>query len=115
MTLEVVSDGSYQVWHTPEASPTQAFIREFAKPALDQVQPGTRSRNKVQMEPGVPPEPGLHARMLVGSIVVHDKMQIEFGRGFSVDLFEEADEFLMPMPRHAITDHSAIKHTESGK
>ena len=53
--------------------------------------------------------------MIVRSIVVHDKMQIEFGRGFRVDLFEEADEFLMPMPRHAITDHSAIKHTQSRK
>jgi|GEM_PF-5457625 len=53
--------------------------------------------------------------MLVGSVVVHDDMQVEFGRRLCVDLFEEADEFLMPMPRRAVSDHLSVEYAEGCK
>jgi hypothetical protein len=40
----------------------------------------------------VSPEPRCHARVLVGRVIVHDDMQIEFGLGLDVDLGEDADE-----------------------
>ena len=67
------------------------------------------------MNPGMPPEPGFHARVLVGPVVVHDEMQTEFGRSFDIDLLEEAEELLMPMTRHAVADHFAVEHAEGRK
>ena len=67
------------------------------------------------MEPGMSLEPRLHARVLVGRVVVHDDMQIEFGRGLDVDLPEESNELLVPMPRHAVANHLAVEHAEGRK
>jgi len=67
------------------------------------------------MNPGMPPEPGFHARVLVGPVVVHDEMQAEFGRSFEIDLLEETEKLLMPMTRHAVADHFAVEHAEGRK
>src|ERR1700680_2512475 len=53
------------------------------------------------MEALVPFEPGADLGVLVRRIVVDDQVQLRSGRGLAVDLIEEADEFLMPMARHA--------------
>jgi len=113
VTLQVLFDGSNQLRYASEASPTEAFVGDLAKPPFDQVQPGTRSWDKVEMEPRVASEPGFHARMLVSPIVVHDQMQIDFGGGLGIYLVEKSNELLMPMARHAVADDFAVEHTES--
>ena len=55
------------------------------------------------------------ARMLVRAVIVHDQMKVETGRSLGVDLFEKADELLMPMARHAVADDLAVEHAEGGK
>src|SRR3989304_3306405 len=67
------------------------------------------------MEPWMSSEPGFYPRMLVGSVIVHDQMQVEFGRRLGIDLLEETDELLMPMARQAVPDHLAIEHAQGGK
>jgi hypothetical protein len=54
--------------------------------------------------------------MFVGSVVVHDDVDSLAGvadRGFQA--VEEAEEFLMAVPRLAATDHRAVEHVESGE
>ena len=51
----------------------------------------------------------------MGPIVVHNKMQIEMGRGLGVNLLEEPDELLMSMPRQAIADDVPIKQVQRRK
>ena len=53
--------------------------------------------------------------MLVGRIVVHDQVQVQFRWSFGVDLPQELQPFLMSMSRVAATDHPAIEHTERRK
>jgi len=53
--------------------------------------------------------------MLVCPVIVHDEMQVELGRGLGIDFLEETDEFLMPMPRHAVANHFAVEHAEGRK
>ncbi len=51
MIVQIVFDSSDQHGHVAEATATDSFVGKLTEPTLDQVKPGTRSRNKVQMEP----------------------------------------------------------------
>ena len=93
----------------------ESFVGDLAKPSFHQVQPGTGSRNEMQMEAGMPLQPGLNARMFVGPVVVHDQMQIHLGRSLGIDRLEEPDKLLMAMPRHAVADDSAVERDQGGK
>ena len=115
MIVQILFDGGDQLRHAAKAAAADTFVGDFAEPPLHHVQPGTRSWDEVQMEPWMSPEPRLHARVLVGRVIVHDDMQIEFGRGLDVDLLEETDELLMPMARHAVANHLAVEHAEGRK
>ncbi len=53
--------------------------------------------------------------MFVSAVIVHDQMQVEPGRGFTVDPVEETDKFLMPVAWHTVTDHLAVEHAERRK
>src|SRR5713226_5217158 len=53
--------------------------------------------------------------MLVRRVIVDDQMQFPPGRGLTVDLVEETDEFLMPMARHALADDGAVERVEGGE
>ncbi len=110
--VQVLCDRSDQFPYVPKAAAADAFVGQLAEPPLDQVQPGTRCRDKVQMKSRMPPEPGFHAGMLVSPIVVHDQVQIELERDFGIEFLEEADEFLVPMPWHAVTDDFPIEQAQ---
>jgi hypothetical protein len=53
--------------------------------------------------------------MLVGSIIINDQVEVEFGRRFGVDLLEKPNELLLPMPWQAVADHLPIEHAERRK
>src|SRR3990170_3469222 len=110
--VQVPLDGGDQLPHVSEAAPTNTLVGEFSEPTFDQVQPRTRRRDEVKTEPGMALEPSFYAGMFVGPIVVHDEMQVEFGRRFGVDLLEETDELLVPMARHAVADHLPVEQTQ---
>jgi hypothetical protein len=69
----------------------------------------------VQLETRMTPNPGFHARMFGGPVIIHDQMQIEPGRRFAVNLREETDELLMPVTRHTVADDCAIEHAQRGE
>ena len=48
---------------------------------LDRIEPGCRGRGEVEVEPGMPFQPGPHLGMLVRRIVVDDQVQFSPGRG----------------------------------
>lgn len=115
MIRQVFLDCSDQGRHAREAASAKALLAEFAKPALDQIQPGAGRRGEVQMKTRMPLEPGFHAGMFMRAIIIHDQMEVEFGRSFAIDFLKESDEFLVPMAGHAVTDHLAVKHAQGGK
>jgi hypothetical protein len=45
----------------------------------------------------------------------NDQVELPLGRGFAVDLVEEADEFLMPVARHALADDPAVEQIEGSE
>ena len=46
--------------------------------------------------------------MLVGGVVVDDRMDQLAGRHLALDGIEEADELLVPVSLHAATDHRPL-------
>ena len=115
MSFNVLLNNTNQRRDIVKATPADLPLRQFAKPPLHHVQPGTGCWREVEMKARMPTEPGLDARMLVGSVIVYDEMKLQGKRGFGVDFLEEPNELLVPTARHAVTDDFSIEHTESGK
>ena len=60
-------------------------------------------------------QPGAHLGMLVGGVVVEDRVHQLSGRHGGLDAVQKADELLVAMPRHALADHCAVQHIERRK
>ena len=104
---EVAVDSGLEIDDALEDAAFEPLPGQLGEEAFDGIEPGGRGRGEVEMEPRVPFEPGPHLRMLVRRIVVDDQMQFLPGRGLTVDLVEETDEFLMPMAgRQPASDRS---------
>lgn len=63
----------------------------------------------------MPPQPGLNPRVFVRAVVVDDEMQHEMGCRLGIDFLQEPDEFLVPMPRHAVADDFPIEQAQRRK
>ena len=51
----------------------------------------------------------------MGRVVVDNEMQGEIGWRLGIDLFQKANELLVPMTRQALSDHVPIQQTERGE
>jgi len=60
------------------------------------------------MKTRMPLDPGFHAWMFMRAIIIHDQMEVEFGRSFVIYSLKESQELLMPMAGHAVSDHLAV-------
>src|SRR5262245_8165278 len=107
---EVAVDSGLEIDDALEDAAFEPLPGQLGEKTLDGIEPGGRGRGEMEVEPGMPFEPGPHLRMLMRRIVVDDQVQLSAGRGFAVDLVEEADEFLMPVARHALADDPALQY-----
>ena len=91
------------------------FVREIAKPTLDHVEPGARSRHKMQMESGMAFKPRFDLGMLVGRVIVHDQMQVQLWRGLVINQFQKLDPLLMAVTIHAGPNDAPFGHLQSSE
>ena len=110
--LQKLLDRGDQLWHIPEDAATNARVGDFAKPTRPPVHPRTRRRDTGQREAWRSSEPGLHARVRVGRVVVHDDVPLEGGGGLGIDRVADAHERLLPMARQARAKHWALAQAE---
>ena len=87
--VDVAVDRRLQVDDRAEAAAADAAPGERREEGLDRVQPGTRGRREVKDPAWVPGEPGEDLGMLVGGIVVEDRMDHLAGRHAALDGVEE--------------------------
>src|ERR1700746_2034844 len=91
-----VGNGSLQLGHTVEAGASDRLLANHAEPALHQIEPRSAGGSEVEMKARMPHQPLAPGRMVMGSIVVADQMQlparIATGQGI-----EEFDELLVAM------------------
>src|SRR6516164_9234608 len=69
----------------------------------------------MEMEALMPRQPGADFGMLVGGVIVNDQMHVLLSPGLAVDRIEKADELLMPVAAHALTDDLAVEDIEGGE
>ena len=93
-----------------ETAAANTFLGEMGEPSFDEIQPGTGSGSEVQVKAGVPLQPRLHPRMLVGTVIIDDNVQIQPWRGLLIDSFQKADEFLRTMAGPTVADYLAVQN-----
>src|ERR1019366_10645401 len=82
-------DRPFEFFHGAEHTTCQSPVRQFGEEALDSVEPGCRCWREMEGPPRVRQQPFAHLRMLVGRIVVDDRMDMLAGRPRGVDRVEE--------------------------
>src|ERR1039457_6830472 len=102
-------DSLLQFGNVVEDTSAYLLASNFGEQALNQIEPGRRCRDEVQLEARMALEPTLDSRRLVRGVVVGDQVEIEIGEGFSVDLLQKLEEFPGAMARHAFTDDLACR------
>jgi len=60
-------------------------------------------------------EPLLHLWVFVRSVVVENQVDRQAGVSRRVNLFQEADELLVPVPRLAVSNHLTRRNVQCGK
>lgn len=63
----------------------------------------------MHVEALVPFKPSLHFRVFVGSVIIHDQMQLKMLGRFAIDLFEKLQPLLMPVLSLDAADQASLK------
>src|SRR6185295_16047764 len=85
------------------------------KPALDQIEPGTAGRRKVQMKTRPFGQPAMNRSGFVRSVIIQDQMDIEGGRHLGLDGVEKLTKLDGSMSTMQSADHFASLGIESRK
>ena len=108
--VEEAVDGGLEVGDGSEDAALEAALGQDGEEALDGVEPGGRGRREVERPARVARQPSPNGGMLVGGVVVDDRVDRLSGRNLALDGVEEADELLMPMALHVAADHGSVEH-----
>lgn len=72
-------------------------------------------RREMTVEARAVGEPRPNLRMFMGSVVVHDDVDVEFCRDVALEVVEEGQELLMAVTWFALSDDGAGGNIERGK
>ena len=88
-----------------------------SEPALHLIQPGATGGGEMSVEsaPLLGPQPTLDGGALVGTVIVHDEMNIHIRRRFLFQFVEEPDELPAAMAGQAAPHHFPVQDVESRK
>src|SRR5262245_40011560 len=104
---QVVPDRLLQRRHAPEGSPADALLGDLREEPFHLVEPRPTGRREMEIVLGMTCEPALDRGGLMRPVIVQDQVDLDprLPRDLSVDLIEELEELLLPMPPVALTDH----------
>src|SRR4029453_19210099 len=108
-------DGGLEVGDGGEHAALEASACELGEEAFDGVEPGRRGWSEVERPARVLGQPFAHLGMLVGGIVVDDRVDLLASGDLRVDGIEEADELLVAMALHVAADNGAVEDVEGGE
>ena len=78
---EVSVDGGLEIDDALEHASLEPLLGQLGEKALDGIEPRSRCRGEVEMEPLMPFEPCADPGMLMRGVVVDDQVHLPLGRG----------------------------------
>ena len=109
VVVEVRADRIDQIADVQEIAAANLLLREVRKPDFNEIQPGCAGRNDVQMKARMPLQPALDRRMLVGRVVIHDRVHLDIRRYVGIEHVEKLAKLLVPMASEARADHGLLE------
>ena len=85
---------------------------QLGEEAFDGVEPGARGGREVERPARVAREPSADFFMFMGGIVVEDSVGDLASGNHSLNRVQEADELLMPVALHVLSDHRAVENVK---
>ena len=79
-----------QFTHVAERAAADGALGDQREPALDLIEPAGVGGSEVKVVAGMAGQPGFDLGMFVGGVVVHDQMDVEFGRDVAVEMLEKS-------------------------
>src|SRR5579864_3838190 len=105
--VNVLADGRFQFFHTPEYTPSDALVGDFGKPAFHQVDPRSVRGGEMEMKSRAPREPVADERGLVGAVVIHNNVRLQSGGHIGLDYIQALTEFRGAMTPVQLTNDAA--------
>jgi len=93
----------------------QPVLGQVAEESLDHVQPRAACGREVHVKAGMAAEPALDLGVLMGGVVVHDHVDLLFGRDDVVDDAQKLQPLLVAVPVLAHGDDIALHSIQSGE
>ena len=106
MVIEVFTNRPFESRDAAEGAAADPPSRDLREESLDLVQPRTARRREMQLVFVMSQKPAFHGRRLVRRVVVEHEMDrdIRLSRQPDIDLVEELQEPLMPVPAMTLAD-----------
>lgn len=96
-----------QLMYASEGAATDGALGDDSEPAFDLIDPGAISWSVMDLVARPHRQPALDLGMLVSGVVVHDQMEVEFGRDVLIEVAKELEKLLMAVAGLALADHLA--------
>lgn len=113
--LNEVIDFRVQVLDAPEGASSNRLLSDQVEPDLHLVKPGGVGRRQMDVKTRMQGQPALHPGMLMGGVVIDDRMNVEIFWNIGIDMFEETEIFLMTMALFASGEDPARSDVQGGK
>lgn len=107
-----VINALHELFDTGERAAPNGLVSDQGKEALDLIEPGTVGRDEMHVPARPTGQPGLDLGMAVRGVVVADAVNVQLDGDGLVDLAQEGQELLMPVPRLAGGEHCTVEHVE---
>lgn len=104
---QVIADGAFQLNGAAVSATADLALGERGEPSLDLIEPRGKGRREVHMEARIAREPTLDGGSLVGTVVVHHQMHLEFFRRCLVDRAQKLQKLLRAVAPMQLTDDFA--------
>ena len=113
--LDIVFDRVFEVADRAEHTALEGALGEEREEAFGLIEPGGRGRRVMHVPARPLQEPVADQLGLMGSVIVHDDVNVEIGGHVVLDLVEELSKLLGAMPTHAGAHDRAGLHVERGE
>ena len=115
MWFKEAVDHGLKVDEGPEDAALETAFGQDGEEAFDRVELGGGRRGEVEHPARMTRQPCPHGGVFVGGVVVENDLDELTDRDLPLDGVEEADELLMAVTLHVLSDDRAVEHVHGGE